>query len=621
MSAQVAGRWKISLERGPGSTTMGELRLETPANQVRGQLLLENSDSAWVSLSDGRIDSAGLMSFVVKLPQPVHFEGRLAGDELAGTASDQRGRFRWRGVLLREDDEYYAAPPRFRQRQLVIPADILYRIPGKWIAAASRAGETPAAARRRYQDIAVRSGVSPLPAESLGTAGLYRAMGLLNRKETVSASIRTLEQIRTVLGADSSIRKFDYLFRPQGTWLVDIHDVALARARRPFPGLGWESARPALAAAGLLDSTLAGVEIIPLAVYRLFVLSESDTAVFNATRLRIKSGDAVSAAAVASLLQGYAEASQWYVAAIRFLMEQQWIGDHAARRSPADLVRAFWGEPAPLPEIQVKLFGYPEGAERVGSDSGLFNLIFTPENAPAQDWLRRHGAPALVTAAHRLRPVHDDRTVFQLGTAVYAVSSLGEYAASSYGGFLEARDAILLDPSYQPLMALGTLVHEWQHLLHEHRRQSTLRGSGFRLEGGQVLVWPLDPFLAEGLAEWLTEVALAPAYQEYPFLAFGEAEKRVCLPDDNPHNLGYLMVRTLAGTLGDPLATVALLVRAGTTPEEVLRDHRVATAWGRFPGADRVFPRRGGPVLIPQVTFTVEDGEPGLVEFRIIGSP
>lgn len=619
-SAQITGRWKISLDRGPASTVMGELTLQDGAGGNQSRLLLETSDSAWTSVSAERIDSAGQLSFVAGFPEPLRFEGRLDGDELSGTASDRHGRYRWRGIRLREEDEYYAALPRFRQRQLVIPAEPQYRIPGRWLVAAARSGETSAAARSRYIEIALNAGLSPLPPDSLGTAGLYRAMGLLNRKEIVAADVRTLEQIRGALGADSIVRRFEYLFRPQGSWLVDIHDVALARAKRPFPGLGWESARPALSAAGLLDGKLPGVETIPLAIYRLYVLSHTDTAAYNATEQRIKQSDRASAAAVTSLMQGYDEATQWYVAAVRFLMEQRWLPGSSGRQSPADRVREIWGDPAPVPEIQTRLFGYPEGAERVGTGAELLQLMVAPENAPASDWVARHGAPALVEALHRLTLSNDDSTLLELANRRYALTSVGKYAAGSFSGFLEPRDMILLDPSYQPLLALGTVIHEWQHILHEHRRQSDLRGSGFRVEGKQVVVRPLDPFLAEGLAEWLSEVALAPAIHDFPLLAFGEAEKRVCLPDDNPHNLGYLLIRTLAKTLKDVPATLAVLIRAGTGPDEVMRDRRLMTAWSRYTGADRVIPRRGESVLLPQVVFTIDDGQPELVESRIIAS-
>jgi hypothetical protein len=121
------------------------------------------------------------------------------------------------------------------------------------------------------------------------------------------------------------------------------------------------------------------------------------------------------------------------------------------------------------------------------------------------------------------------------------------------------------------------------------------------------------------MAEWLTEEILAPVAKEYPLIAFGEAEKRVSLPEENPHHLGYRLVRALAATLHEVPATLNLLLLGGSDPAIIMNDRRVVSAWGRLSGADRVIPRRGGPVLIPQVVFTVEDGATEVLESRILG--
>src|SRR6185436_3814435 len=106
----------------------------------------------------------------------------------------------------------------------------------------------------------------------------------------------------------------------------------------------------------------------------------------------------------------------------------------------------------------------------------------------------------------------------------YRVTSVGLAGTESFNGFLEPRDLVLLDPSYEPLLALGTLVHEWQHLLHEHLRDSA---AVFPVAGGPVRLTQLNPFLAEGLAEWAAEQILLPVSERYPLLRFGEAEKRL----------------------------------------------------------------------------------------------
>jgi hypothetical protein len=197
------------------------------------------------------------------------------------------------------------------------------------------------------------------------------------------------------------------------------------------------------------------------------------------------------------------------------------------------------------------------------------------------------------------------------------LTSVAEFASESFSGFLEIRDVILLDPSYQPLLALGTLIHEWQHILHERARQADST-RGYVRRGNQVMVSQLDPFLAEGMAEWATEEVLGPALVAFPLLGFGEAEKRVSLPTADPHLLGYIMVRTLARVLKTPSATLDLLTKAGGDPAQVVRDRRLSRAWAGRTGPDRVIPRRGEAVLIPQTVFTMEDGQPDLVQTEIL---
>jgi hypothetical protein len=481
--AQVAGRWKITIEGPTGPSMVGEMRIAGEGNPPSGRLLLETRDSAWTPLRDLVISPDNTFRFSALLTEPFRFEGQGGGSDLRGTASDQHERkYRWVGVRLRDDEEYYPAPPRFRQRQIVIPVPrAQYRIPGRWLSAARAAGETTDAELARYRELAISVRIHPLPADSLGSVGLFRAMGLFDRPEMVAAAIETLEAIRAQLPSDTTAQRFDYLFHPQGTWLVDIHAVALARAQRPFPTLTWESARPALAAAGLLDTQLNGVETIPLALYRLFALSRSDTAAFHLAQARMQPSAPSSVAAVKSLLQGYDEASQWYLAAMHFLLEQPWVVSTDGRHSPADLVRAAWNSQAAPPDLEIRIFGYPEGAERVGISQDVLNLIVAPDNAPARDWLERHGGPNLLEAMHRL-PARSDKMILDFGAEQFTLTSIGEFAASSFSGFLEPQDAILLDPSYQPLLALGTVVHEWQHILHEHRRQADPRSRGFRME-------------------------------------------------------------------------------------------------------------------------------------------
>jgi hypothetical protein len=487
-----------------------------------------------------------------------------------------------------------------------------FRIPGRWLAAIHARGITSETIRANYVELALASGLTPLTADSLGAIGLYRAMGLYRREEMVQAAVKVLEQVRQGIARDTLAARFDYLFRPAGTWQVDIHDVALARARRALRTVTWESARPALAAAGLLPgNSPPELATIPLTLYRLYALRTSDSLAYHATLLQMLTPDPPeSRNAVLALLEGYESASQWYVAALRLLLEQPVF---ESGTSIADRVATFWRRPVTVPEIQARIYGYPEGAARVGADSLLLRRLVQPLNAPAEEWWSRHRTPDLLTALHRLPPP-SGHTYLDLPGQRYRITSVGQAAAESFSGFLEPRDLILLDPSYEPLLALGTLVHEWQHVLHEHLRDSA---GVLPAAGGSVRLTQLDPFLAEGLAEWASEQILLPLSERYPLLRLGEVEKRMSLVDDDPHVLGYAMVRTVSMVLRDHHGTVALLLKAGTDPALVLRDPRVVSAWRGLNAPDRNIPRRGGVNLVPETSFQLIDEEPDVLETHI----
>jgi hypothetical protein len=508
--------------------------------------------------------------------------------------------------------------PRFRQRQIRIesPGKSLV-LPGRWLAAAAALGETSGAMRAAYTELTLRSGLSPLPPDSLGRFGLFRVMGLYRREELTTATVEMLTRLRTNLRNDTALARFDYLFRPNGRWQVDIHDVALARSRRPFPTISWQAVRPVLASAGLIDST-PDLESVPLALYRLYVQSETDSAAFQSTQSKLRQSDPAAAAQVSSLINSYGDAAQWFVTAVRFLLEERWILTGETLRSPAELVRRTWQTNSPMPEIRVRTYGYPEGAVRIGTDSILLHALLRAENPSAGEWLKRNGGESLVEVLHRLSLPANDHLRLKVGAELYRLSSIEQYARESFSGFLEPKDQILLDSSYQPVLALGTLIHEWQHILGERARRSGPPNGAYRVAEDEVTFVPLDPFMAEGFAEWLTEEILQGVLQDFPLIGFGETEKRISLAQSDPHQLGYLLVRTLARTLGDPRATRLLLIRTASNPELVTRDPRVRRAWTAHQGTDRTIGRRGEPVLIPQSIFTIEDGHPDLVQSQII---
>ena len=195
-------------------------------------------------------------------------------------------------------------------------------------------------------------------------------------------------------------------------------------------------------------------------------------------------------------------------------------------------------------------------------------------------------------------------------------------ATGNINGFLEVRDAIVADPGVPPLLALGTVVHEWQHLAFERARwnaSSGARPAAFD-SAGTVTLRPSEPVIAEGLAEWSTEAIMAPVVARHPITGVAEPLKRARLarmaPRD-PHITGYLLARVLAGVLA-PRATVALLAEASTDPRRVLADPAVQQAWRAHAGApDQTVPRASALVLVPETRFTIEGGWPDPLESRI----
>jgi hypothetical protein len=78
------------------------------------------------------------------------------------------------------------------------------------------------------------------------------------------------------------------------------------------------------------------------------------------------------------------------------------------------------------------------------------------------------------------------------------------------------------------------------------------------------------------------------------------------------------MVRALAAALPADSARLAALLEAADDPASVLRRREAADQWARYRNApDLVIPGPGRRALIPELTFTVEDGYPDLVSMRI----
>jgi len=505
------------------------------------------------------------------------------------------------------------------------------RIPEAWVRAATT---TPpeVLAFQAYHQTAVRAGIEPLTGNELVAERSQHVMGLYRRNELLAASQRTLEAIRNVIPSDTVRAHFDRIFRPNGQWIVDLHDAALAWARSRSPGIGWNAARAALTGAHWLTpkSREPETEFLPRALYGLAVLAATDSAAFAETRASLWRADSASASAAMLLLQGYAQGRNWYADALDFFLRQAWIPEDRGR-AVQDYVRHEWRPVSgremdtPLPRIETRWFGYPQAVPRYGIPPDLFNRLVRPENTSAEQWLQRRGQSGLLRTV-RLLPLGDTSlTLIQTPSATLRLSTVPRQARENLNGFLEPEDAIVIDPGYSPLLALGAVVHEWQHLLFRRRQLERSARSEKGSSGASVRLPGIQPYLAEGFAEWSSERILQPVINRWPLLALGELEKRADLNqrgEEDQHALGYALVGTLFSALGDAEATTELLLRHAEDPAGIAAEPALRRAWNsKRPSRPPEGPSPALQVLIPEITFTVEDNFPDVVSSRILVSP
>ena len=619
----MAGRWRVILRGGVSPEVLGELRLAVEDSVLTGTLDWETSDSNPLPLT-GRVHEDGALEWSVTGRQPWRFTGRLVDDSLSGQAFRNGGSpLPWVAGRLGDSAEFYAPLPRFTQRQIVLwfagRDDTVLQLPGPWLKAAEVRGHTPQSVLARYQEVARASGVAALDRNELGKAAVLRAMGVYRRDEMVAVHRTVLRTIRTHLPDDSTRKRFDFLFRPAGHWQVDIHDVALRVGQRRLSGLDWKAAESALAATGQFrESDLTEVDSVPRELYRLFVLSQSDSGRFHPLTERMRAQAPESFEAVTALLAGYQQAVAWYQAVMRFLLAERWFGD-SGPRSLVDLTMATWELPNSIvPEIRPRLYGYPEGAPVAAVFPALLDQLIVPKNQTAVRWLARHESEGLRRVLQRIGGPVGDASVLELGAWRYDLSTVGKEGRRSRGGFLEAQDVVLIDPSYMPLLALGAVLHEWHHIVHAHARLGAHVSDG---ASGVTLVQS-NLFLAEGLAEYATDQVLQEIASRYPVMALGEAEKlaeMATLRPTDPHLMGFLLVRTLADILPEGGELRRLLARGDDDPSWVMRDSRVASSFRPYsdtPDLSLGSARR--PVVIPEVTFTIEDEFPFVEATRII---
>jgi hypothetical protein len=613
-----AGRWAVMLRGGVRGVLRGEVRLETAGAALSGTIWLDNLEGP-VPLR-GRVEGTDL-TFSADVPGRTEFSASLDGNVFRGIVSDTGGARPWTGTRLQAETEFYPVLPRFTVRQVVAgrPSGTLV-VPGAWLAAArARDWGTDSA----YASLASASGLLRLSGDSLEEVSVGRVMGAARRGEMRAAAERTLAAMRAQI-ADPAVRaRFDRIFRPRGAWVVDLHDAALTLARAAFPGLDPRQSVEALQAIGALPEGVPEEDALARALYRLNLLRASDSVAYGQLLGAMRAGSPASHAAVTSLLSAYDAAEAWHVAALRFLVAERWITE-GRPVAIADLVQASWAarlDSVTLPEIRSYHFQHPQAVPRYGVPGRLFARLVRAGNLSAKQWMERHSGAGLLETLRYLELDLGPNAELAAPAETLRITSVREQARQSSNGFLEPHDAILVDPGYVPLLAVGAVVHEWQHLLEERRRRL-----GLATEEGEVLVIPaIDPFIAEGAAERRTELLLAPLLARFPLLGLAEVEKRARLAarsHDEHHVLGYALVRALEEAVPDAERREALLARAGDDLAAAADAGEAARAWRAHRGAAPL--RLDAPsrrVLVPETTFTVEDRFPDVLEVRILTPP
>ncbi|HRP07486.1 MAG TPA: hypothetical protein PLL69_03270 [Gemmatimonadales bacterium] len=588
LAAQSAtGRWSLQI-RGAALFDRGDLRIDGAA----GRLALETADSAWlpigdISQSDSRITftAGGGREFRGTIDRDTMQGELLVGGVAAG---------HWEARRIQPGSETWPVRPRLVIGQLITgSSDTLVRFPEPWLAAAARHDLVD-----EYRDMSERAGIDTVAVNRLLVAGQRRMLGLDGDGRQLAAQV--LELAAASPAADAAFRG---LFRTaDGGWRVDLHQVAwqLAESSNNRP-VSLDRLLTGLSAAG---STVDSANVFEV-VWRFWARTRGANARDELVR-SIAHLPPDTQAEVRTLLSSYDIAEQWWTSAVRWLMESRWISTASGWQSPVELVRRFWDlDTLSLPRIEPRHFGAVQATPVLGAGPVIDQLL-RPANITAAEWLRsREHRSAAIEAWRRLDFQGGRMPSVRVGSNSMAIASALEVTRSRLGGFVSADAAIRIEPSIIPVFAVGTLVHEWQHLLLEGARMHADPPAAFHASPWGIVLVESDPWLTEGSAEWATGVVLAPAMSHAPVFAAIEAEKRLAIssrsPDD-PHAIGYLLVRAARDRVKSDAAMRDLLVRHVHDPAAL------AVEVGLDGPAGRGFARPATMAVIPETTFTFDGG-------------
>lgn len=599
----VAERWELEIQ-GPAAIEHGELRFDG----ATGRVVLESADSVFLPLAK-LIRTDSLISFTIPAMQR-RFAGTIMASGMRGTMIDADGSASpWNAQRIPSGTDRWPVPPRLTVRQLETGSDVSQVIiPGAWRAILPDERRITA----EYDTIARAAGFAPWHGSELHSRSAQIQLGLdLPVREAIR---RILEAIEATPAANAH---FKQLFRGPRGLRLDINDMALEFALRFKPGLQLDQAMTPIVKLAPGNSFPLDSAAIREMGWRFWSRWSRDSSLSrDLDSLEAEGSPGVIDTRV--LLHGYDAAALWWANAVRWLMTERWIDTPQGPRSPQQLVSAFWGaDSLPLPVITVAHFGNPE-AFPSPSVTPIFSRLIKPANAIADDWLTQ-GDQSEVLEAWRALDWGEPFRVVAGGHSRYLTSPAVEVRTHA-GGLLETQDRILIDPGVPPLLAVATLIHEWQHLIQSRlRMQGT--APGLREDADEVRLLEDDPWLAEGAAEWATDLILAPCRRQAPLLLAISQSRRLSIQgmtSDDPHILGYRLVRAAADRARDPR-----LVRDRLT--RLLHDlpgfARVSGLAGKSSLPALRLVRPVNAAVIPEVTFVFDGGAALDVHRRLRVSP
>ena len=600
----IAARWELEI-RGPALNENADLRFDGHSSRI----LMQFDDGAFQPLDSLRI-ADGRISFVLSRSHR-RFEGSIVPTRMEGVVRNADGlTMRWIALPLRAGSTRWPVPPRVTARQLVMGSTATsVRIPGAWLAA------MPALTRLEAEDAHLAT-LAGLPVASTNDRLMRSRRVALGLDDSARVAARGLmARIAAGPAADATFRA---LFVTRDGWKLDLHDAALAEALHYQPGFTLAEAATGLRRLGNLSSA-GDSSAIRESAWRLWCRTATDSAAVYAGIDSLGRENPTASTAVRALLAGYDAAVAWWSRALHWLLVHRWLPASGDRVSPQQLMGTFWGvDSLALPEIAPVRFGDAAAMPELGAAS-IGPYLFRPRNGVAAEWLAGAGLREAFRSWLPLRWGESPLVLVQNGRAETVVSPWAQAEARAAAFFGET-DAIRLDPGITPVVAVVVFLHEWHHLIAAQRRLAGPRPAALLDDGTQLHLLELDPWIAEGFAEWATEETLQPVRDSVPLLLYTQAEKRLALAahdSTDPHLLGYRLVRAAAARtsvavlrdrlvthLHDPVGLARLLHLSGPGAVPSLTLNRPPNA-----------------SVIPEVTFTWDDGLAFDISRRLVIPP